>query len=82
MSEAAFKGDVPSMQKLIAKGASVNQHDQVPQRFIRIQSIPFIHTDFVYFSWALTVFFCNTARDEMCRIPFAVRPNTTTLRRI
>ena len=37
MSEAAFKGDVPSMQKLVAKGASVNQHDQVPQRFTRIQ---------------------------------------------
>lgn len=29
MSEAAFKGDVPNMQKLVAKGASVNQHDQV-----------------------------------------------------
>jgi hypothetical protein len=29
MSEAAFKGDVPTMQKLVAKGASVNQHDQV-----------------------------------------------------
>eukprot|EP00291_Cryptomonas_curvata_P025964 CAMPEP_0172165038 /NCGR_PEP_ID=MMETSP1050-20130122/8191_1 /TAXON_ID=233186 /ORGANISM="Cryptomonas curvata, Strain CCAP979/52" /LENGTH=112 /DNA_ID=CAMNT_0012835467 /DNA_START=30 /DNA_END=365 /DNA_ORIENTATION=+ len=28
MSEAAFKGDVPNMQKLVAKGASVNQHDQ------------------------------------------------------
>jgi hypothetical protein len=29
MSEAAFKGDVPTMQRLVVKGASVNQHDQV-----------------------------------------------------
>jgi len=28
MSEAAFKGDVATMEKLVAKGASVNQHDQ------------------------------------------------------
>jgi hypothetical protein len=29
MSEAAFKGDVAMMERLVAKGASVNQHDQV-----------------------------------------------------
>ncbi len=29
MSEAAFKGDVPTMERLVAKGATVNQHDQV-----------------------------------------------------
>ena len=29
MSEAAFKGDVATMERLVAKGASVNQHDQV-----------------------------------------------------
>ena len=29
MSEAAFKGDVTTMQRLVGKGASVNQHDQV-----------------------------------------------------
>lgn len=29
MSEAAFKGDVATMERLVSKGASVNQHDQV-----------------------------------------------------
>lgn len=29
MSEAAFKGDIAMMERLVAKGASVNQHDQV-----------------------------------------------------
>jgi hypothetical protein len=29
MSEAAFKGDVATMERLVAKGATVNQHDQV-----------------------------------------------------
>jgi hypothetical protein len=32
MSEAAFKGDVATMERLVAKGASVNQHDQVCAR--------------------------------------------------
>ena len=29
MSEAAFKGDISTMERLVAKGALVNQHDQV-----------------------------------------------------
>ena len=35
MSEAAFKGDVATMERLVAKGASVNQHDQVKSRSVQ-----------------------------------------------
>eukprot|EP00960_Hanusia_phi_P074235 768188-Hanusia_phi.AAC.4 len=34
MSEAAFKGDIPTMERLVAKGALVNQHDQVTTRLV------------------------------------------------
>ena len=36
MSEAAFKGDVATMERLVSKGASVNQHDQVFLSLARI----------------------------------------------
>ena len=36
MSEAAFKGDVATMERLVSKGASVNQHDQVFRVFAMV----------------------------------------------